>query len=318
MKGLEIAGFKIEVGEFKKIKYPIGNLPSGEGIDIEVFVKRGVNDGPTLLVIGGIHGDEINGVEIVRRLLQRNIVQSVHTGTIVAIPLVNIHGFINFSRDLPDGKDVNRSFPGINKGSLASRVAFFITNHILPVVDFGVDFHTGGRSHYNYPQIRYSEADEKAAALAGVFRAPYSIEKKTISKSLRKEGVKLGIPIIVFEGGENLRYDGYSIEKGIKGVKRLLAHYQMAPYPTDQPNSIWLNKTRWLRAEKAGMFLWYKSSGSKVVSGEPLGEINSPVGNDSLVIQSPYDGYIIGHNNAPVVNLGDALFNLGFEAENID
>ncbi len=306
----------IEPGQHQVVNIPIGNLPSGHQIDMQVFNFRGLADGPRMLVLGGIHGDEINGVEIVKRTLTGQFFNYLQKGTAIVIPLVNIYGFLNFSRSLPDGKDVNRSFPGSGRGSLASRVASALTKKILPHIDFGVDFHTGGRSHYNYPQIRYTAGDEKARALAEVFAPPYVVTKPAIKKSLRLEAKKSGKPILVFEGGENLRYDGLSIQQGLNGLKRLLIHHGMIEGHVPKDSTTYIGESKWLRASRSGMFLWYKCSGNKVFKGEPLGKINTPYGDHPTTIYAPEDAYIIGHNNAPVVSLGDALFHLGQVEEN--
>ena len=225
---------------------------------------------------------------------------------------MNIYGFINYSRDASEGKDVNRSFPGSISGSLASRVAAKFTKEILPLVDFAVDFHTGGGARYNYPQIRYSIGDKRAEVLAKAFAAPYLIQKSPIAKTLRKVGMGMGIPILVFEGGESLRLDGFSIEKGLQGLLRLMKHQGLIE--KDVPEAVTIrhfNKTRWIRAQRAGLFKWSQESGAKVTKGELLGTINDPYGASSIVVLASHTGYIIGHNNAPVINQGDALFHLG-------
>ena len=233
--------------------------------------------------------------------------------------MLNIYGFINFSRDVPDGKDVNRSFPGNMQGSLASRVARVVTKQVLPKVDFGIDFHTGGASRYNYPQVRYSRNDDLAKELAFNFAPPFIIEKSVIRKSLRKEARDMGVPIIVYEGGEALRFDGFSISKGVEGIRRLLHKYEMleATQPVMHP-VYHIKKTTWIRATISGMFTWFKSSGSYIRKGERIGEIGDPYGIRVVRVYAKRDGYIIGHNNAPVINQGDALFHIGYDVENVD
>jgi hypothetical protein len=266
------------------------------------------------LVLGGVHGDEINGVEIIRRSVNEGMFSALTMGSVIAIPLLNIYGFINFSRDVPDGKDVNRSFPGSTSGSLASRVARTITKKILPLVDFGVDFHTGGKSLYNYPQVRFSRNHPESRALALDFAAPFALEMQPISKSLRKTALDLGKPIIVFEGGESLRYDAFAIREGMAGLKRLLQRKDMISAKPIEKQTEFFQKTKWVRAEKAGMFLWLKSSGSKVEKGEIIGQINGPYGMSKTIwVKAAETGTIIGHNNAPVVSQGDALFHIAYE-----
>ncbi len=304
-------------GQSTLIKLRVGRLPSGTRITIDAHVFRGVEEGPTVLILGGVHGDEINGIEIVRRCLEEETFDNVIKGTIIAIPIVNIFGFINFSREVPDGKDVNRSFPGSTSGSLAARVARTLTKKVLPLVDFVIDLHTGGASRYNYPQIRYGKPDRTAFELGKQFGAPFLIQKPFISKSLRKVAYEIGIPVIVYEAGESLRFDGFAIETGIKGIKRILSAAEMiTPYHSMSSNSIiHITKTSWIRASHSGLFLWTKSSGQKVLKGEPIGHIKDPQGLRSVTVLSNKDGYIIGHNNASVVNQGDALFHLSYEEE---
>ncbi len=305
---------KINPGENQNIKLNVARLPSGTVISLRIHVYRSENPGPVMLVMGGVHGDEINGVEIVRRTIKKGLFEKINAGSVIAIPLLNIYGFINFSRDVSEGKDVNRSFPGNMSGSLASRVAATLTKRVLPAIDFGIDFHTGGGSRYNYPQIRYSKSDKKAEKLAKLFAAPYLLGKANLPKSLRKVAMGMKKPIIVYEGGESLRFDGLSIENGLAGLRRVMHAHGMidaAPRPLVEPKIF--NKTTWLRASRSGIFLWWKQSGSKVNAGEPLGVINDPYGENSVRVLAHRSGYIIGHNNAPVVSQGDALFHIGYD-----
>lgn len=311
---MNINGNDIAPGERTSIKLSVGRLPSGTAISIHAHLYRSSEPGPTLLVLGGVHGDEINGVEIIRRAVNDGLFDQLKCGNVIAIPLLNIYGFINFSRDVPDGKDVNRSFPGSTSGSLASRVARTITKKILPLVDFGVDFHTGGRSLYNYPQVRFSRNHPDSEQLALDFGAPFLLGTPPIRKSLRRTAQELHKPIIVFEGGESLRYDALSIEKGLAGIRRLLIRRGMAEGKVNRRKTQLFKKSRWIRAAKAGMFLWIKSSGNRVEKGEPIGQINGPYGKSKTIwVRARESGVIIGHNNAPVVSQGDALFHIAYE-----
>ena len=310
---MNIHNITIDPGTQQIVKVHIGRLPSDTRIHINIHVFRSEEPGPTMLVLAGVHGDEINGVEIVRRTIAGRFFDQVERGTVIVIPLLNVYGFINFSREVPDGKDVNRSFPGSLNGSLASRVARTLTKKVLPHIDFGVDFHTGGRSNYNYPQIRYTEGDPAAYELAEAFGAPYLLANRAITKSLRRVAYKKGKPIIVYEGGENARFDGFSIEQGLAGLRRLMIAKGMIPGKVEHANSIHFSQSSWLRAGKSGLFRWQKNSGHAIRKGEPLGVINDPYGIDEIPIIAPRNGYIIGHNNAPVVNTGDALFHIAYE-----
>ena len=200
-----------------------------------------------------------------------------------------------------------------SKGSLASRVANIISKQILPLIDFGVDFHTGGHSNYNYPQIRYSTGHEESEELGRVFGAPYLIAKKTIPKSFRRVALDAGVPILTYEAGENLRFDGFSIERGLAGIKRMLQYKGMIMGNPSPQAPLHFTKTTWMRAARSGIFRWTKCSGQKVKKGERIGVINDPYGEQETTILSKQSGYIIGHNNAPIVNPGDALFHIGME-----
>ena len=312
-KSLVIAGQKIAAGQHDIVKFDVARLPSDTRVQLNVFVYRSKKPGPTLLAMAGLHGDEINGVEIIRQSIKNGVFERLQQGNVIAIPLLNIFGFINFSRDVPDGKDVNRSFPGRKNGSLAARVAYALTQHILPLVDLGIDFHTGGGSRHNFPQIRFSPSDSRARELANVFAAPFHLESRPIAGSLRKEALKAKKPILVFEGGESLRFDKHAIEAGLAGMQRVMHSLGMIPEaPPPEEKSILLTKNAWIRAKRSGLFVWVRGSGEFVSKGELLGLINDPYGKRSVKIKASQTGYIIGHNNAPVVNQGDALFHMGY------
>ncbi|MEL6986533.1 MAG: succinylglutamate desuccinylase/aspartoacylase family protein [Bacteroidota bacterium] len=311
---LNINGINISPGDQEIVSIDVGRIPSGSKIFVKAHIYRSKNPGPVMLVLAGVHGDEINGIEIVRRAIEKGLFENLLKGTVIAIPILNIYGFINFSREVPDGKDVNRSFPGNMRGSLASRVARTLTKKILPVVDFGIDFHTGGASRYNFPQVRYSKSDPEAKKMALTFGAPLTLKKPILKNSLRKVAKDLSIPMIVYEGGESLRLDGLAIEKGMDGLKRVMHSKGMInSSPKILNKMILIEKTSWIRASQAGLFTWSQKSGVRIRKGEPVGVINDPDGLSKIVVLSTRNGYIIGHNNAPVVNAGDALFHIGYD-----
>lgn len=310
---ITINGKTIEAGRQEMVRLPVGRLPSGNLIQIGAHVFRSTEPGPVLLFLGGVHGDEVNGVEILRRALRQKLFENLTRGTVIAIPVLNLYGFINFSRDLHDGKDVNRSFPGSRRGSLASRVAQTLTKKILPSIDLGVDFHTGGNGIYNYPQIRYTAGDPLSEKLARSFAAPFLLAKKPIARSLRKSALREGKTILVFEGGENLRLDDFATQKALEGIQRLLFTQQMTDRePTAQPSRLFL-KSIWMRAPRAGMFRWHKGAGQQVHKGEPLGKISDPQGQEETTVYATRDGYCVGHRNSPIVSQGDGLFHLAYE-----
>jgi hypothetical protein len=307
----------VEAGAFTEVRIPVGKMPSDTRLYISTFIHRAHQPGPTVLVLGGVHGDEINGIEVVSQLLREEYFGNITRGNIIAIPLLNVFGFNNFSRDLPDGKDVNRSFPGEATGSLASRVASTLTKKILPYVDFAIDLHTGGASRYNHPQTRYAAKQPHSAILADMFNAPFMIDQPLISKSFRKVSADHKAIAIVYEGGESIRLDGLSIDTGKIGVKKVLHHLEMIENSDVAPfkSYIHIKKTLWQRAAKSGIFIWSKCSNQFVNKGDLLGVIKDPYGLTYAEVFSKYTGYIFGHNNASVVNQGDALFNVGVEYE---
>src|SRR6186713_1963478 len=254
VKEVIIAGQEIRPGEFKEIDINIARLPSHTVIDTPIYVSRGWEDGPVLALTAGMHGDEINGMEIVRRLLDSGMHQPKR-GVTICMPIVNVYGFLNYSRDVPDGKDINRSFPGNKSGSLASRVAYHLMHEVIPFIDYGIDFHTGGAMRTNYPQVRAVLKDEKNLELAQAFNAPFTIDAPFRPNSLRKEASKRGKNIIVYEGGESLRFDQHAIKEGIAGTMRLMKHLGMndeAPQPDVENKIIW--DAEWIRARTAGLF----------------------------------------------------------------
>jgi uncharacterized protein len=309
-----IDGRSILPGENRFIEIDVARLPSGTLIHMPIHVFRSNEPGPCILLSGGLHGDEVNGVEIVRRVIQSPWSSQLLRGTIIALPIINVYGFNHFSRDVPDGKDVNRSFPGSSDGSLAAIVANLVTTKILPHIDYGIDFHTGGASRTNYPQIRYASKDQKAEEIAQVFNAPLTMHSGLISGSLRDAADKLGKPIIVYEGGESLRFDPFAIKEAVKGIKRVLLYEKMIEIKAPKSNkSVLLKSSSWVRAEASGLFVPKKISGKKVKAGQVIGVIDNPYNHFSQHVFSPKDGYIVGHNNIPLVHRGDALFHIAEE-----
>ena len=303
---------KIELGEIKIIQIPISKLASGTDLYLSVHVFRSNKKGPCVLFAGGLHGDEINGVEIVRTAIEKKYFHKLSKGTVIAIPLINTIGFINYARET-SGKDVNRSFPGSLAGSLASLIAYQLTNEILPHIDYGIDFHTGGASIHNYPQLRISLGDAKALKLAKQTRLPFVIEKKPISKSHRKEALSAGKSLLVFEGGESLRLDNESIKYGLQAIQNLLTSNNMKEGKKSSGGTEFFTSSRWQRSPVSGVFSPLKKAGESVQKNEVIGEVNILAPMSKVLIKASLNGVLIGHRNNPVVVKGDALFHVAIK-----
>ncbi len=312
-KIIHINGTNIHPGSSAQVNLNLYQLPTKTVIEIPVYVYRSIKSGPTLLILAGMHGDEINGIEIVRRLITRKDVRNPLCGSIIAIPVINIISFLSGSRDLPDGRDLNRCFPGSKNGSLGSRIAYDLMNEIIPQIDFGIDFHTGGAKINNYPQLRCVFSNKANLELGRKFSPPLIVNSPFRDNTLRKEASKKNKPILVFEGGESSRFDYVSINEGMTGCLRLMKHLNMIE--TEVPNNptVLLTKTSWIRAKSSGLFHTSKTNGAHVLKGEIIGMICDPYGEHNEKLIAPFDGYILGINNQPVINQGDALMHVGVE-----
>lgn len=299
-------------GETNRITANIARLPSHSPIDLSITVARAKKPGPVLLLSGGLHGDEINGIETVRRIIEQGL-HVPEAGTVICIPIINIYGFIHFSRAVPDGKDVNRSFPGNRHGSLASRVAYYLLRDIIPLIDYGIDFHTGGADRTNYPQIRCVMKDPVNAELAKVFHAPFTLNSPYRPNSLRQAAAKLGKKILVFEGGEAGRYDEFAIQEGINGILRVMNHLGMSSRNMEAPKhkNRMINNSSWVRARASGMLQAIVKSGDAVKKNQVVGHITDPFGEFSVPLKSPATGYVIGLQNDPILHMGDAVMHIG-------
>lgn len=303
---------KIGLGDHKVINFDIASLPTRTSIDLPVHVYRAKEKGPVLLLTGGLHGDELNGVEIVRRMIESEDVIP-DKGTVIAIPIVNIYGFIQNSRGLPDGKDINRSFPGIRKnGSLAKLLAYTLMKHIIPHINCGIDFHTGGASRSNYPQIRVDLTNEKALELAKAFQPPIIINSKPIPKSFRNASNRMGKQILVYETGESLRFDEFGIKEGVNGALRVMKSLGMISRNTPAQETEIYNNTTWIRSTYAGLFSPTIKLGDYIKKTQVLGHINGAYGELRSRIVASKDGRVIGLNYCPIVNKGDAIIHYSY------
>ncbi|RMA65858.1 succinylglutamate desuccinylase/aspartoacylase family protein [Ulvibacter antarcticus] len=310
---LIILGEKIALGESRVINWSIAKLYTSTKIDIPIIIERAKEPGPTLLMTAGIHGDEINGVEIVRQTIARKI-NRPKKGTIICIPILNIFGFLNADRVFPDGRDLNRVFPGTKTGSLASRVAYHFTQEILPHANYCLDFHTGGASRFNAPQIRVNPNDEPLMHLAKVFKAPFIVMSNNIDKSFRSTCAKMGIPVLLFEGGKSLDSNKYIVKHGVDGTMNILNELGMLgdnfSRHASPTKTIIIDKSKWIRAQRSGLLHVKIECNKHVQKDEFLATITDPFGQMRFKVKAPNEGYIINVNHAPIVHQGDAIFHI--------
>lgn len=307
----EIAHERIEPGKRRFIDIPVARLPNHVPVTLPVHVIHGRRDGPTLFVSAGIHGDEILGVEIIRRLLSAKGMGSIH-GTLICVPIVNVFGFLTKERYLPDGRDLNRMFPGFKEGSLAAQLAHLFMQEIVVRSNFGIDLHTGARNRANLPQLRIDLDKQKIQGLADVFGAPVILQSQLREGSLRKEAQKKNVDVLVYEAGESLRLDEFSVRVGVKGVLNVMRHIGMrsggAVTLPRQP--VFARSSSWVRAPEGGIFKAHKALGDSVIEGDTLGIIHDPCEGKELPITAGFNGIIIGRLNVAVVNSSDPLFHI--------
>ncbi|CAH0991757.1 N-alpha-acetyl-L-2,4-diaminobutyric acid deacetylase [Sinobacterium norvegicum] len=316
----EIGGHSLSPGEQKTIDIPLASMPTHNTIQMPIHVIHGKQKGPVLFISAAIHGDEINGVEIIRRLLKLKQLSKVK-GTIVAIPIVNVHGFITNSRYLPDGRDLNRSFPGSSKGSLAGRMADTFFKEIVKKCTHGIDLHTAARHRDNLPQVRADLSNPEVKRLALIFGVPAVIDSKIRDGSLRAVAVENNIPVVLYEAGEALRFDEVSIRAGMRGIVNVMRELGMLAQSKTKESiktPVISSNTSWVRAPFSGILRALVPLGAKAEKGSVLGVISDPLGANELQVIAPEDGIVIGRTNLPLIYEGDALFHLAFYKKKVD
>ena len=308
-----IAGIEIAPGKRKTIALPVTRLYTHAPIEIPIHVIRGKKDGPRMFVSAAIHGDEINGVEIIRRLVKHASLKRIR-GTLIAVPVVNVHGLINHSRYLPDRRDLNRSFPGSDRGPLASRLAHLFMNEVVAKCTHGIDLHTGAIHRANLPQIRANLDDEETANLAKVFAVPVLLNSTLRDGSLREAAAEMGIPMLLYEAGEALRFDEVSIRAGVRGIINVMRELGMLPASVRKKRHpkepMIARSSSWVRAPSSGIFRPVVALGARVDKHGLLGVIEDPFGETEQAVHAKHDGIIIGKVNLPLINEGDALFHI--------
>jgi hypothetical protein len=308
---MEIAGETIPPGKRQRLEIPVTHLLTQTPISLPAIVVNGKKAGPRLWLSAAIHGDEINGVEIIRQVLEK-IKPKKLCGTLVAVPIVNVFGFIEQSRYLPDRRDLNRSFPGSPNGSLAARLAHLFMTEIVKRCTHGIDLHTAAIPRINLPQIRTNLKDEETYRFAKAFGAPLLIHATTRDGSLRHAAKQQGIPILLYEAGEALRFDERAIQIGTDGILRVMDYLGMypLPFPATEVASVEVSQTKWVRASRSGILHLAVKLGEQVEKKQSLGIITDAFGETSTKVRAPEKGMVIGHTQNPLVNQGDGIVHL--------
>ena len=306
-------------GESKTINMEIAKLHTMTKLKIPIIVERSNFEGPTVLLTAGLHGDEINGVEIVRQIIVQNI-NKPKIGTIICIPVINVFGFLNLTREFPDGRDLNRVFPGSKTGSLASRFAYYLLQEVIPYVDYAIDFHAGGASRFNAAQVRIVPDNNDLKALADIFNAPFGLFSKNIPGTFRNSCDKLGVKMLLFEGGKSIDINDTITKEGVDGTKRILFNLGMLNarkrISTPEHKTFYIEKSNWIRAKYSGMFHGLTKVGSYVKKGQILATISDPYGKVEHKLKAPHSGHIINVNDSPIVYVGDAIYHISNLTEN--
>ncbi|NEO98661.1 MAG: succinylglutamate desuccinylase/aspartoacylase family protein [Symploca sp. SIO2E9] len=311
MTNIEMAGITVAPRERKRLELPVARLPTQTMLSLPVTVINGIEEGPRLWLSAAIHGDEINGVEIIRQVLEKIKPDSLH-GILIAVPIVNIFGFIEQSRYLPDRRDLNRSFPGSPRGSLASRLAHLFMTEVVSRCTHGIDLHTASVHRTNLPQIRANLLDAQTHRCAQAFGAPLLIHATTRDGSLRQAATKQGIPVLLYEAGEALRFDTEAIQVGVEGVLRVMEVLGMVQLelPAKTVKPVEVTGSKWVRAPRSGILHLKVVLGQRVKKKQLLGIIYDTFGETSFNACAPCNGLVIGYTQNPLVNQGDGILHL--------
>ena len=305
-----IGSVRVRPGHSRELEIPITTLVTGTTVSLPVRVIHGREDGPTVWVDAAIHGDEVVGVEVVRQVMSRLSPRSLR-GTLIAVPIVNVFGFTAGRRYLPDRRDLNRSFPGSARGSLAARIAHLMMTEVVDKCSVGIDLHTGSDRRSNLPQIRCDLDDPETRALAKAFHAPVMYHARLRDGSLRYAARERGARVLLYEGGEAWRLDEWAIDAAVDGVLRVLAHLDMidsgtAP-PVPETPSLVSRRSGWVRATTTGILHTEVELGDIVREGDRLGSLTNSFGRTLRIVRADRDGIVIGRTEAPLVNRGDAI-----------
>ena len=315
MEVLRIGEFDILPGEHRKIELPVAKLYTDADVSLPVHIIRAKKAGPTIFISAAVHGDELNGIEIIRRLIKRDKLK-ISKGTVIAVPMVNVYGVVNLSRYMPDRRDLNRCFPGSAKGSLAGRVAHIFMNEIVKHCDYGIDLHTGAIHRSNLPQIRANMEDAETKELAEIFGVPVVLNSKLVDGSLRASAVSNDTKVLLYEAGEALRFDEFSIRAGMKGITNVLKHLGMIRKSTTKKKVPFIaNGSQWVRANGSGIVNNIANLGDQIIKGEVLAVIGTPYGEVIDSVIATHSGILIGKQNIPLVQEGEAMFHIAYFSE---
>jgi uncharacterized protein len=307
-----IGGESIAAGSRQTVDLPLSLLSTHTPMTVPVHVRHGRRDGATLFISAAIHGDEIIGVEIIRQLLQSTALRHIR-GTLICAPVVNVFGFIDQDRYLPDRRDLNRSFPGTERGSLAAQLANLFVTEIVEQSDVGIDLHSAAKHRVNLPQIRISENHPRAQELAEAFGAPVILQANLREGSLRECAHERSVDMIVYEAGEALRFDDVAIRTGVRGILRVMKMLDMLGSKRIKPATrkpYVVSSSRWVRAPGSGVVRLIKGIGDMVEEGSVIGQISDPIGTSKLNVEANETGVVIGQTRLPIVNQGDALLHI--------
>ncbi len=310
----QIAGHSIRAGRREFFDIELARLPTDTGLSMPVCVIHGSKPGPKLWINAAIHGDEINGVEVIRRLIATVKPRSL-AGTLVAVPIVNVFGFISQERTLPDNRDLNRSFPGSSRGSMAGRIADIFLSEIVSRCDYGIDMHTGANHRYNLPQIRADfKADPNARPLAEAFGSQLLLQADIRDGSLRDAATQIGKTVLLYEAGEPSRFNRSAVEIGVAGTQRVMAHLGMISLPTGAKRGAgplpYAEKTTWVRAKRSGLLRTYVDVGDLVREDQEIAAISDAFDRDRTIVKAPMSGIISGITKLPLLNQGEAILRI--------
>ena len=300
-------------GRTSRFELPFARLPTGSQASLPVAVINGRYAGPNIWISAAVHGDEINGIEIIRRVLRRLEARKLH-GAVLAVPIVNVFGFLSESRYLPDRRDLNRSFPGSTRGSLANRLAGLFMSEIVSQCTIGIDLHTATNHRINLPQIRANLDDPETLDLAHAFGAPFAIHARLRDGSLRQAATERNIRVLLYEAGQAHRFDEEAIDVGVEGVLRVLHHLGMIANghePADPIRTV--RRTAWVRARRGGINTLDVDLGTELKQGDVVGWISDSFGTRPSRVRTPMDGWVIAKTLNPLVAPGDALVHLATE-----